>query len=133
MFLSKERLLGFSVGMLSFLFLFIFLNFNVDFDHELVSKLEDGTPKELLLPEIEKQSEKEQLAVKKHFKCHIMDITNWDKYNCDFQNDLKYDILVYKTDMSRIKQKEEIRKKFVKKQITKEQFLDYILRFKTFK
>ena len=35
--------------------------------------------------------------------------------------------------MSRIKQKEEIRKKFVKKEITKEQFLNYILRFKTFK
>lgn len=133
MFLSKERILGISVGMLSFLFLFIFLNFNVDFDHELVNKLEYGTPEELLLLEIEKQTEKEQLVAKKHLKCHIMDIKNWDKCDSDFQNDLKYDILVYKTDISRIKQKEEIRKRFVRRQITKEQFLVYILTFKKFK
>jgi hypothetical protein len=131
--LSKERILGISVGMLSFLFIFLILNFNVDFDHELINKLDDGTPKEIMILEIENQTEKEQLTVKKHLKCHIMDITKWDKCNCDFQNDLKYDILVYKTDMSRIKQKEEIRKKFARKEITKEQFLNYILKFKTFK
>lgn len=131
--MSKGRIMGISVGILSFIILFLILNINLDFDHKLVNQLEEGTSKEFLLLEIENQTKKEQLAVKKHLKCHIMDINNWDKCNCDFQNDLKYDILVYKTDMSRIKQKEMIRKKFVKKQITKEQFLDYILRFKTFK
>lgn len=122
-----------SVGVLFFILLFLILNTNVDFDHELVNQLDEGVSQAVLMDEIENETRKEELIEKNHLKCHIMDMKYWGDYNCSPENDLKYDIMVYKTSMCRIKEKEELRKKFVRKEISKEQFLKDILIFKSFK
>lgn len=102
----------------------------MDFDQKLINEVDSGVPANELIPQIEEEAAKEKLKSKKHLESHVMDMKRWDKFNISPEDDLKYEITFYKEQITIISQYEETRKKFVKKEISKQEFLKQIRDYK---
>jgi hypothetical protein len=77
--------------------------------------VESGVPADDLIPQIDKETEKMKLTAQKH-------LLNKIDNNFDKNNSMTY-IKIYDTEMEMISEYDNARKKFAKREITKEQFL----------
>jgi hypothetical protein len=113
---NKGTILGASIGILVFIItLVIILYAHSDFDQRLIVQVESGVPADDLIPQIDKETEKMKLTAQKH-------LLNKIDNNFDKNNSMTY-IKIYDTEMEMISEYDNARKKFAKREITKEQFL----------
>lgn len=125
------KLAGVFGGLIFFLvILFLMLYPNSDFDNKLVTMVDSGVSADKLIPMIEKKSINENLKAKKHLEGHIMDKKHWYGYNISPESDLNYEITLYKEQIEAISKLKELRKKYAKREISKEEFQEKIRIYK---
>lgn len=109
-----------------FLIILLILNFNSDFDQKLINDFESGVPVNELIARIENETEKERLEAKKCLESHLWDMKYWRQSNLPPEEELKYEIEIYNGQMRSISECDKLRKQFVKREISKEDFLSKI-------
>lgn len=126
------KFIGVVSGITFFLVLLYLMFFlNADFDQQLIEQVEMGNYSETsLFTEIEKETAYKKALAKKELDSHIMDMKYWDQTNTKPENDLEYVTQTYHAHIETILKCEEVRKKFVKKEISKEQFIEEITSLK---
>lgn len=126
-FLERGTLLGLFGGLIVFICILSFIIYsNSDFDSLLIKQVDKGVSAEELIPQIDNETEKMQLNAKRRFKSIIMDRKYWGNGELASTNDYQSYTISYENDMKMISAYENVRKKFAKREITKEQFLEEI-------
>ncbi len=116
--------MGIIGGISLFLIILFIINYvNSDFDQKLINEVEMNTSSQDLIPLIKKETSIEESHAKKHLESHIMDMKYWSKTDIDPQDDLEYYTQIYEQQKEAISEYEKIRIQYVKKEISKEQFL----------
>jgi len=128
--MSKSRWIGAVGGLCIFIIiLWAIFFYNSDFDQELIDSSEAGVPCDKLISKIEQESKNQELEAKSHLEGHFADIRYWNASN-DPEKDLTTDIDFYEQQIKAIKNCEELRKKYIRKEISKEEFLAQIKDYK---
>jgi hypothetical protein len=128
--MNKSIWIGAIGGLCIFLvILWALFFYNSDFDQELIDSSEAGVPCDKLIIRIEQESDNQELMAKKHLEGHITDIKYWYSTN-NPENDLHDEIDFYEQQEKAINNCTELRKKYVRKEITKEEFLAQIKDYK---
>ncbi len=128
----KVKWPGIFFGILVFFTILVAINFlNSDFDAHLIQSVEKGVPAEDLIPEIDKETENLRLDAQKRLDSNVMNMKMWGNGNLVSEDDLTYYTQTYETEMKVISDYDKIRKKFAKREISKEEFLQEINNIKT--
>ncbi len=96
---------------------------SADFDQELMDEMDSGVPISELINQINSESENQKLKAKKELESHVMDPKYWQQHDISPEEDLSYEIQYYKLQISEIDKYKAIRIKYVKKEISKEEFI----------
>jgi hypothetical protein len=125
--LNKGAILGVFSGLIVFIVALVFiLLVNSDFDQQLINQVNSGIPSEELIPQIDKETQKMNKNAEKRLASKTV------QKNLVSQMDAQSYVQDYKDEMKIISQYENARKKFAKREITKEQFLNDIRNPKEF-
>lgn len=125
------KVAGMFGGLIFFLIILFFIIYpNLDFDNKLVTMVDSGVPEDKLIPMIEEKSLNENLSAKKHLEGHLMDKKHWYEYNISPENDLNYEIILYNEQIEAISKLKELREKYAKREISKEEFQEKIRIYK---
>jgi hypothetical protein len=95
---------------------------NINFDQKLIKEVKENVPSSILLSQIDKEKLSEETEVKGHLNTHFMDMQCWNHIEC-IENEMQYDIVIYKTEMQTISDRTELRKNYVKKKISEKEFI----------
>lgn len=126
-FLDRGILLGVIGGLIVFISILSFIIYNnSDFDDQLIKKVDNGIPAEKLIPQIDNETEKLKLKAKKRLESYVMDKKYWGTGELASPDDYQRYTLSYENDIKMISEYEKARKKFVKREITKKEFLEEI-------
>lgn len=127
----KKNWPGIIGGLVIFLIiLFYIIYINSNFDQQLINDVEKGVPSDKLMSKIEKETTKDELKVKKHINSHIMNVNMWGNGNMASKKDYYYYEILYYNQINEILELGKIRKKFAKREISKEQFIIEIEEYK---
>ncbi len=102
--------------------LVIFIYPPTDFDQHLIISVDNEVPASLLIPQIEEESAKEKSKTRNNFLSKLMDQKFWfqiDRFN---ESSIQFSKGVYIRHMKFVSEQEELRKEFVSKKITEEEF-----------
>jgi hypothetical protein len=128
--LIKENLPGILSGLIVFivlLFVFIIPNSqNDDFNEQLIQKVSNGEPAELLIPQIENQSIYEQKNLTYTVNQRVFNINMWGNGTLASQTDYMYETRHYQKINLRNLNYKEVRIQYAKKEISKDEFLQKI-------
>lgn len=120
----KEKWPGIIGGFLVFLIiLYVIIYLNSDFDQQLIQEVDRGVPAEKLFPQIEKETANLRLRAKNRFESYVMDRKDWGSGNLASESDYNSYKLSYEKALEYISEYDKVRKQFVKREISKEQFL----------
>jgi len=126
-FLERGTLLGVIGGLIVFICIFSYIIYDhSDFDGQLIQQVDNGVPAEKLIPQINEETAKLQTSAKRRLESFIMDKKNWGNGDLVSPKEFSYNIQYYESEMKVISEYDGIRKKFAKREITKEQFLQEI-------
>ncbi|WJI08653.1 hypothetical protein FGU46_00375 [Methanobacterium sp. CWC-01] len=103
--------------------------YNSDFDQELIQSSESGVACEKLIKQIDKESDNQKSLAENHLEGHFTDIKYWNNPN-DPEKELTLEIDFYQQQIKAINNCTELRKKYVRKEISKEEFLAQIKQYK---
>ena len=121
--MKKGILFGIIGGIIIFAVLLAIVWYkNSDFDQQLIEDVNGGMTAEELTPMIVNETLKEDLIAKKRLDSHVMDSKDWE--NGNLASNYNYNTEIYHKEMGFIIDYDKVRKEFVNKQISKEQFLD---------
>jgi hypothetical protein len=112
-----------SVTVFSIVLAFMFYN-QSDFDQRLIDQVDKGMPAEKLIPQIDKETEKLIANAQRRYS-KVVD-KNFENGNLASKNDYESYTEVYEKEMMMISEYDTARKKFARREITKEQFLQEI-------
>jgi len=125
--LIKGKWVGAIGGLVVFLIILsVIIYFNSDFDQQLIQDVESGIPAGKLIPKIDNETAKLKVDAKRRLESHVMDMKFWGNGDLASENDYKYYTFVYENEMDMISEYDKVRKRFVKKEISKEKFLQGI-------
>jgi hypothetical protein len=125
--LDKAKVLGILGGFIFFIIIIlIFILINSDFDTQLISSVEYGVSAHKLIPQIENEHQKEILKAKRHLESHVTDVKYWESPNLTSEDNFAYYTGQYNTQIKSINELENIREQYVRKKISKIEFLDKI-------
>lgn len=126
-FLDRGTLLGIVGGSIVFICILSFIIYNnSDFDSLLIKQVDKGVSAEELIPQIDNETEKLKLKAKKRLESYVFDKKYWGNGELASPDDYQRFTQSYENDMKMITEYENARKKFVKREITKEQFSEKI-------
>ena len=123
--LDKGTLIGSVSGLIIFIcIILIFVYSHSDFNQELISSVSDGVSAEELIPQIQKEHEKQCLKSENNLNSRLMDIKMWG--NGELASDSYYDFYThnYEQELIFYDDLEVIRIKYVRREISEEEFLD---------
>lgn len=123
--MDRSLLLGI-VGSLSVFIVicsFILLS-QPDFDEQLIVQVNRGIPAEELIPQIDKEAYDMRKDAKKQLDSRIMDRKYWGNGDLDDPHNLRSYVNIYEGDLEAINEYRKTRISFVKREITKEEFLN---------
>ncbi len=123
--MDKGTLIGSVSGLIIFIcVILIFVYSHSDFDQELISSVSDGVSAEELIPQIQKEHEKQRLKSEDNLNSRLMDIKMWG--NGELASDSYYDFYThnYEQELIFYDDLEVIRIKYVRREISEEEFLD---------
>ncbi|MDP3066953.1 MAG: hypothetical protein Q8N08_09480 [Methanobacteriaceae archaeon] len=103
----------------------IILFSNSDFDQQLIEQVENGVQAEKLIPQIDKETEKLNKDANKRYQDAVAN-KNFENGNIASKRDYQNYLDKYENELKMISKYAEARKKFAKKEITKEEFLQEI-------
>jgi hypothetical protein len=125
--LDRGMIIGSISGLAIFIviILIIFLSPS-DFDEDLVSSVNSGTPADKLIPQIEKEHDIECSNVKNNLNSRMMGMKEWG--NGDLGSDSYYDFYTkkYEEEIHYYNELEALRIQFAQRQISKDEFLSKI-------
>jgi len=128
--MNKSTWIGIAGGLFIFIILLWAIFFyNSDFDQELIHSSEAGAPCEKLISQIDKESLNQKLIAENHLQGHFVDIRYWNDVN-NPEEELKDELFFYEQQIKAINNCTELRKKYVRKEISKEVFLAQIQQYK---
>ncbi|MGZ7134432.1 MAG: hypothetical protein ACXVHY_01005 [Methanobacterium sp.] len=117
--LNKGLILGIIGGTTVFLIaLLIILNNTFDFDQQLIYQVDSGVPADKLIPQIDKETQKMTSKAKNHLSEVINKNLN--------KNDSMFYQKNYEAEIKIISQYDDIRKRFARREISKNEFLKEI-------
>ncbi len=132
-YLGKRALLGILGGLIILVVtLSIILYSDSDFDAQLIDQVDKGVPAEELIVQIDEETLIMQRNAKKRLESVVMDKKYWGNGDLASPTDYQYFTTFYITEMNVISNYDGVRKKFARREITKEQFLQEIKVFKEF-
>lgn len=102
--------------------LVLFIYPQTDFDQQLIISVDNEVPSSILIPQIEEEGAKERSKTRNKFLSRLMDQKFWfqiDRFN---ESGIQFYKGVYIRHMKFINEQEELRKEFVIKKITEEEF-----------
>lgn len=102
---------------------FILLNPS-DFDHQLILQVDHGVSAEVLIPQIDEKAFYMRKNAKHHLDSVIMDRRYWGNGDLANPEDLRAYVDQYRSYLNSIDEYRDIRIKFVKREISKEEFLN---------
>jgi len=122
--LEITKLFGIIGGICVFVvILLIIFQQNSDFDQHLIESINAGTPTNQLLTQIDNEREKEIIAANNRLNAKLNDMSNWNKTDIDPVHDSELDIDFYNQQLEAINNYYELRKQFVLKEITAQEFV----------
>ncbi len=128
--MNKSTWVGVIGGLCIFIIiLWAIFFYNSDFDQELIQSSESGVPCEKLINQIDKESLNQKLTAENHLQSHFADIKYWNNPN-DPEKELTPEIDYYQQQIKAINNCTELRKKYVRKEISKKEFLAQIQQYK---
>jgi len=128
--MNKSTWIGIVGGLSIFvIILWAIIFYNSDFDQELIQSSEAGVPCEKLINQIDKESLNQKSIAENHLEGHFEDIKYWNDTN-DPEEELKDELFFYQQQIKAINNCTELRKKYVRKEISKEEFLAQIQQYK---
>ncbi len=131
--MGKRALLGILGGLIILVVtLSIILYSDSDFDAQLIDQVDKGVPAEELIVQIDEETLIMQRNAKKRLESVVMDKKYWGNGDLASPTDYQYFTTFYITEMNVISNYDGVRKKFARREITKEQFLQEIKVFKEF-
>lgn len=99
-----------------------------DFDQRLIIAVENEQPTSILITQIEEEADKDRLKLKKNFESRIINQKYWFQ-PCNAST-FEFASKVYYGGIKLIDEQEQLRKDFVRKKISKEEFIRRSKRFK---
>jgi len=102
----------------------IFYNHS-DFDQRLIVQVDNCVPSEKLIPQIDKETEKLIKNAQRRFQSNVVN-KNFGNGNRATKNGSEYYLERYENEMKMISEYDAARKKFARREITKEQFINEI-------
>lgn len=132
--MDKGILLGIIGGLAVFIVLvsFIIISNYSDFDVQLIKQVNDGVPANELMLQIDKETENLKYKVRKRFESNVMDKKYWGNGNLASTNDYQYYSQNYQNEIKMINEYDNVRKKFAKKEISKDEFIYQIENFREY-
>ncbi len=125
--MDKGIIIGSICGLAIFIVIVLLIFYShSDFNQQLVSSVDSGTPADQLLPLIYQEHFKECLNAKSYLESHTMDMNLWG--NGDLASDSYYEYYTnnYEEAIDYYDKLEDVRIKFAERQISKEEFLNDI-------
>ncbi len=121
--MNKNNIICIFCIILLFLVIILYASYqNIDFDQKLIKEVNENVPASILLLQIDKEKLSEEEEVKGHLNTHFMDMQCWNHIEC-IENEMQYDIVIYKTKIQTISDRTELRKNFVKRKISEKEFI----------
>lgn len=132
--MDKGVLLGIIGGLAVFIVLvsFIIISNYSDFDVQLIEQVDDGVPANELMLQIDKETENLKYKVRKRFESNVLDKKYWGNGNLASTNDYQYYSQNYQNEIKMINEYDNVRKKFAKKEISKDEFIYQIENFREY-
>lgn len=116
---NKGLILGIIGGIIVFVIALIFIfYYNSDFDQQLIDQVDNGVPADKLIPQIDKETEN----MKDKAVNHLSEPIN---KNLNQNSSIQYQ-KGYEAEMNVISQYDDARKKFARREISKDEFLKEI-------
>lgn len=130
--MNKGTIIGIISGLsLFFIIILILFYCNLDFDQQLIQSVDKGTSKNELYSDVLNESSAEKLKAQSHFQSHLIDPNNWQKPSNLSEEDYVYYKQIYLEQLNTIEKIEETRKKFVNREISKEELLSQVSSLKS--
>lgn len=122
---------GILLGSLSGLGIFIVMilvifYFHSNFDQNLISSVESGTPTDQLLTQIYQENYNECMNAKYYLNSHTMEMNMWGNGELASDSYYNYYTINYNQQVDYYNKLKDIRIKFAERQISKEEFLNSI-------
>jgi hypothetical protein len=131
--LDRGLLLGISAGIIIFIISFLFIMYtNSDFDGQLINQVNDGVSADILIIQIDNETQKMTTDVDRRYKAVVLDRKYWGNGDLANSEDFQYYSENYENDLKMISKLAEIRKKYVRGEIDKEEFLNNIEQYKEY-
>jgi hypothetical protein len=125
--LKIRKFSGLIMGFIIFsILLMVLWNSTSSFDDELVQRVDSGVSAEDLMLDIEEKRENERYKAKKGLESHVMAVEMWGHGDLVSEYDLKYYTDIYNGETQIIDDHAEVRKEFVRGEISKEDFLEEV-------
>ncbi len=132
-FLDRGVLIGSIGGLIIFLILISYIIYNdSDFDEQLINEINDGEQVNTLLSQIDDETQKMQNNANRRYLSVVMDKKYWGNGDLAKPEDYQYYTKNHENDIKMIKELANIRKQFVRREITKEEFLRTIIFYKDY-
>ena len=128
---------GLILGIIGGIFIFIIsssfiIYTNSDFDGQLIEQEEDGVSSNILILQIDNETQKMIINVERRYKAVVMDRKYWGNGDLASSEDFQYYSENYENDLKMISGLAEIRKKYARREIDKEEFLHSIDQYKEY-
>jgi len=122
--LNKGAILGIVGGTTFFiLILIVILYSQSDFDQQLINQVDRGVPNDKLIPQIDAETAKLKTNALRRYESNILNKNAGQNGNLASKSDYESYIEMYQNELKMISDYDEARKKFAKREITKELFL----------
>jgi hypothetical protein len=122
----KGIILAITGSLLVFVIIFaVIFYIQPDFDQQLIEQVDNGVPAEKLIPQIDQETEKLNKNAKKRLLSAVL-TKNFGNGDLASKSDYQSNTEEYENEMKMISVYDDIQKKFAKRKITKEQFLQEI-------
>ena len=131
--MDRGLLLGIIGGILIFIISLSFIIYsNSDFDTQLINQVNGGVSANILIPQIDNETEKMIINVDRRYKAVVMDRKYWGNGDLASSEDFQYYSENYENDLKMISGLTEIRKRYARREIDKDEFLQSIDQYKEY-
>ena len=125
--MDKGIIIGSFSGLAIFIVIVLLIIYShSDFNQQLVSSVESGTPIDQLVPQIYQEHYKECLNAKSRLESQTMDMSLWGNGELAPDSYYAYYTKNYEEEVDYYNKLEDLRIKFAKRQISKEEFLNKV-------
>jgi F0F1-type ATP synthase alpha subunit len=131
--LDRGVLLGIIVSVFIFIFsLFFIIYINSDFDEQLTDQVDNGISADTLILQIDNETQKMTTEVDRRYEIVVMDRKYWGNGDLASSEDFQYYTENHENDLKMISRLAEIRKKYARREIDEEVFLNSIEQYKEY-